>query len=158
MKQQSSFLLPIILIFVFSIITCKDTQNNEDTQQQDTPVENQDFINPAEKDIEENDIMHKIETDFSKLTDEELSQILQNSDWYIKSISALSIGEYGRTDLIPDLILLLDDPHTEVKTSAMYALGDLNAVEAKDKISSFLESNNPRLSQIARYVLQKLNG
>lgn len=158
MKPSISIFLTIVFIVVFSMTTCKEKQNTEEIQHQVNIEENQDSTATVDNSIEENDIMNKIETDFSKLTDEELTQILQDSDWYIKSITALSIGQHGRTDLIPNLMLLLDDPHTEVKTSAMYALGDLNATAAKDKISSHLESDNPRLSQIARYVLQKLNG
>jgi len=93
----------------------------------------------------------------TKEASEPLLDLLRNSsDWTLKARIIQSLGRIGAKEAVPLLIECLKDNEYWVRTSAVEALGLLEATEFSDDVAAILDDPNPLARESALTALSML--
>ena len=72
--------------------------------------------------------------------------------------AARSIAQLGGKDVKEDLLKMLEDPHGEVRWTAVRALGELSDTEARPILENLAQEDpSPKVREIAGEVLERIN-
>lgn len=82
-----------------------------------------------------------------------LIEALNDPDYRIRGISAISLGKIKSQKAIPYLIKTLNDDHSSVRGSAALSLGRLKAKEASEPVTKLLTDSNPTVIVSAIYAI-----
>lgn len=83
----------------------------------------------------------------------ELINLLNDEDYRIRGITAITLGKLTNPDAIPYLMNALKDDHPGVRGSAALSLGRLNATAAEDLLIESLNDSDPTVILSSTYSL-----
>lgn len=88
----------------------------------------------------------------------ELSELLQNSDPYLRAGAAEGLSWMGAKEFVPDVAVLLDDRDENVRSAAIDAIARLNGREHIEKLMQIATDSRSgiRESQVAMFALVAL--
>jgi HEAT repeat protein len=81
---------------------------------------------------------------------------LQSGDAEIRFEAARAGGEIGEEEVVPGLLILLDDTDHEVQEASIMALGKIGGRESMQALQQLSKSQDTRIKEAAKSALTEL--